>query len=140
MKEKTLLIDTSALISLIQRKINVKGHAILDLTLYELGNVLRKEVMIYKTITKEELDKLLKSLEIILSQMRIIRISHNNIKEICEIAIKNSLTFYDAAYIFYAKKENLILVTDDEAPYKIAKKYVKTLRSDEIKENLEVKN
>jgi predicted nucleic acid-binding protein len=38
----------------------------------------------------------------------------NEITEILQIAIKNNLTFYDASYIYLARKYRLKIVTQDQ--------------------------
>jgi predicted nucleic acid-binding protein len=51
--------------------------------------------------------------------------------EILKIAVKEGLTYYDAAYIQAAVENNLTLVTDDEQLHRAGKKYVKVATSDE---------
>ncbi|MCD6089839.1 type II toxin-antitoxin system VapC family toxin [Candidatus Bathyarchaeota archaeon] len=55
-----------------------------------------------------------------------------NSPETLKIAIKEGLTYYDASYISAAAENNLTLVTDDEKLYKIGKKYVRTVKSDDL--------
>jgi predicted nucleic acid-binding protein len=46
--------------------------------------------------------------------------------EVFELAVKEKLTVYDAAYLYYVAKNKLILVTDDERLREKAKQYVET--------------
>ncbi len=52
--------------------------------------------------------------------------------ETLKIATEEDRTFYDAPYIQTAIQNNLTLITDDEKLYEKEKKYVKTLRTNEL--------
>ena len=58
--------------------------------------------------------------------------SSPDFSNILDIAVKERLTFYDASYIYLAKKSVLTLVTHDDTLSKIAKKYVKTVSVTDI--------
>ena len=49
-----------------------------------------------------------------------------------ELAVKEGLTVYDAAYLYYAAKNKLILVTDDAKLREKAKQYVETITTREL--------
>ncbi|MEM2896816.1 MAG: type II toxin-antitoxin system VapC family toxin [Candidatus Bathyarchaeia archaeon] len=109
------LIDASAFYPLLQvpakaREIVVNG-AILDLTLYELGNVMWRE---YRSKRIKNYAKVMEYLTKLASLIRMIRINASEMLEIENLAIRIELTFYDAAYVYYAKKEGIKLLTNDE--------------------------
>ena len=59
--------------------------------------------------------------------------SINGIEEkVFELANKEKLTIYDAAYLAKSIKANYILVTDDEKLLKKASKYIRALRSKDL--------
>ena len=108
------LIDASALYPLIQRlKENMLLHsdkfAILDLTIYEIGNIIWKE---YKRGKIKDPVLVMKMFEEIMRNMKKLS-SNQEMLEIFDIAVKNNITFYDASYIYVAKKRGLKLVTED---------------------------
>jgi predicted nucleic acid-binding protein len=47
-------------------------------------------------------------------------------KEVFELAVKEGLTIYDAAYLHYALRNKLVLVTDDVKLREKAKQYLET--------------
>lgn len=126
------LLDANAFLDLIKRrKTLIKGQYILDLTMYEVSNAIWKEVVLFKTLTKDEAVTLMNEITNIVQKLNIIRIQ-DDLDKIMEIAIKERLTFYDAAYLYFAKKYQLILITNDKKLYNAAKDKIKVLRSDEI--------
>ncbi|MGQ4891171.1 MAG: type II toxin-antitoxin system VapC family toxin [Candidatus Njordarchaeia archaeon] len=127
------LFDTSALMDLIERKKHniLKGQYVLDLTVYEVGNIIWKMVNIFGSLNKRSAIELSKQINIIISKLNILRIE-NNMENILEIAVNERLTFYDASYIYFARVNNLILVTNDQKLLKKGEKMVKILKSSEI--------
>jgi len=87
----------------------LKDQTILDLTIYELGNIIWKE-----TKEKEEANERAKALEKIITIMQIHRIDPNDITPITQNATRHRLTFYDSAYLTMAQKTNTTLVTEDQ--------------------------
>ncbi len=133
----TYLFDANAILNIIKHE---KTHLLyeqytLDLALYEIGNVVWKEVNLFHTITVEECEVLISSLQVILAKLKTFRIKPDLLKEIIDLASKEGLTFYDAAYLYFAIKNKLILVTDDNRLYKKAGKHVKVLRSSDLLKN-----
>jgi|BEDMetMinimDraft_2_1075160.scaffolds.fasta_scaffold11633_1 Predicted nucleic acid-binding protein, contains PIN domain len=109
------IVDASAFYSLIQSpnkysELIING-AVLDLTLYELGNVIWKE---YKLKRIKDNSKVIDNLTKLLSLMKIIRVNTIDLPEIEDLAIKIGLTFYDASYVYYAKKLGTKILTNDE--------------------------
>ncbi|MCL2135038.1 MAG: type II toxin-antitoxin system VapC family toxin [Candidatus Bathyarchaeota archaeon] len=127
---KQYLFDASALIFLI-KKANVpttfqhlQNLFILDLTVYEMGNVLLKENRITKFLTTHEIETLEKVVQIVLSRTEKIINQDAVFQQILEIAKNEALSFYDSSYIYFAKKNNVQLVTEDQNLVEKAQKYV----------------
>ena len=126
------LIDASALLDLIKRKKKeILNQYILDLTIYEIGNAIWKETYLFKTLTKEEALNFMKNFANIKSKLKIITIQ-NDLKEIMNTAIEEKLTFYDAAYLYFAIKNKLTLITNDKKLYEAAKNKIKVVESNAL--------
>jgi len=126
------LLDSSAIINLCgEKKIDklLDGRT-LNLAFYELGNAVWKQVYVHKTITVNEANTLLDPLIEVFRKLR--KPETEDALETLKIAVKESLTYYDASYINAAMENGLTLVTDDEQLYRMSKKYVKTVTSDEL--------
>lgn len=126
------LFDSSAIINLCgEKKIDklLRGWTI-NLPFYELGNAVWKQVHVHETLTSDEANTVLDPLIEIFRKLKKPEAEHA--LEILKIALKESLTFYDASYIHAAMENNLTLVTDDEQLNKASNKYVKTITSDEL--------
>lgn len=126
------LFDSSAIINLCgKRKIDqlLEGYT-LNLAYYELGNAVWKQVYIYGKLNFEKAKLVLKTLIEIFNRME--KINEENAIEILDRAVKDGLTYYDAAYLQTAINKNLTLVTDDEKLYRISKKYINVTTSDEL--------
>jgi predicted nucleic acid-binding protein len=79
---------------------------ILDLTKYEIGNVIRFDKKISdRKILAKYWNKILKSIR---------AFSISNFEETEELATENKLTFYDAAYIELARELKINLITEDK--------------------------
>ncbi|MCS7367061.1 MAG: type II toxin-antitoxin system VapC family toxin [archaeon YNP-WB-062] len=108
------LIDASAIYPLIL-KLREKvllyedNFVILDLTIYEVGNVVWKE---YQRGKIRDPTSVMKMFEEIMGGVEKLNIGKGML-EIFEIAAKNNITFYDASYIYIARKRGLKLVTED---------------------------
>ena len=108
------LLDASALYPLILRlREGLLSHkdrfAVLDLTVYEVGNALwkasRRGAVKRLAPVAEMFEEVLKGLE---------RLSiGSRIYEVLDVAAKNGMTFYDASYVYVARREGLRLVTED---------------------------
>lgn len=75
---------------------------------YELGNVLWK-------YSKMGIDvgRLLNPLNEVLSSLTIVDVHSSINNEILDISIRGNITYYDASYIYLAKKLGVMLVTED---------------------------
>ena len=114
------LYDASAWFKSIQdRNLDLTGF-VLDLTLYEVGNVVYKHKVLMRNISSEEAGGILKILE---NWENVIYIRPEYAGEIFKVAERLGLTYYDAAYVFYAKKYGL--TTSDKKLGKKAAKMVK---------------
>jgi predicted nucleic acid-binding protein len=129
---KQYLFDASSFIFLI-KKANVQTTLqhlqnlfILDLTVYEVGNALLKESNITKFLTPKEINTLEKVTQIILSRTEKILNQDVTFQQIMQIAKTENISFYDSSYIYFAKQNNIQLVTEDKALRNKAKNYVKT--------------
>ncbi len=127
---KQYLLDASAFILLI-KKANVQttfqclqNSLVLDLTVYEVGNALLKESRLAKFLTPQEAKTLEKVAQIILSRTEKILNQDITFQQIMEIAKTENLSFYDSSYIYFAKQNNIKLVTEDQTLKEKAQKYV----------------
>ncbi|MCD6491007.1 MAG: type II toxin-antitoxin system VapC family toxin [Candidatus Njordarchaeia archaeon] len=127
------LFDACSFLELVKQKKSriLENQYVLDLTFYELCNAIWKEVNLFKSINRNEGLKLIKSLEIILTRLNVLRIKEE-LSSIYNLAITEALTAYDATYIHSAEKNKLVLVTEDKKLYKKARKYVQVLNSNGI--------
>jgi predicted nucleic acid-binding protein len=80
-----------------------------DLIFYEIGSYLRK----YKKITKisnNEIKEMTELFNYIIEKAKIDEVRLNY--EILDLSIKEELSYYDAVYLYLARKYNLILISD----------------------------
>ncbi|MBO8182746.1 MAG: type II toxin-antitoxin system VapC family toxin [Archaeoglobus sp.] len=125
------LFDSSAIINLCGRGNLDKfdGGYTLNLAIFEIGNAVWKQVYLKRRIETEEGLIVLEVLTEIFENLKKIEVSA---RDVLMLAIEEGLTFYDAAYLHAAIKNNLTLVTDDDRLFKIAKKHVRVLKSREV--------
>ena len=109
-----MLLDTSAVLWFLKKGEDIRKHFILDLTLYEVGNVLWKRKMGGEVLE-------------LVSKARIIYPGQEDLLGIFNIAKSERLTFYDASYVYFASKYGFILATADRELSKVARKYVEVL-------------
>lgn len=128
----TFLFDSSAIIDLCSKKKADKlmEGSSLELAFYEIGNAVWKQVFLHKILTLNEGNTALEVLIEVLKRIR--KIPINNYLGVLKIAVKEGLTYYDAAYLLTAIESDKTLVTNDEKLYTAAKKYVKTITSDQL--------
>ena len=127
------LFDASAILNLIKRA-NLKPFSqglTLDLAIYESLNAIWKEYSLLNHIDYETAQEYINLVKNVFEILHIESI--NGIEEkVFELANKEKLTIYDAAYLAKSIKANYILVTDDEKLLKKASKYIRALRSKEL--------
>jgi len=137
------VLDSSA-IALILKKLGgesievLEESATVDLAAYELGNILWKEYTLRRLIGLEEAvrraEQIAKILEVI--QLENIK-SAEEFKEVMKLAAQLDLTFYDASYLYLAKKTGMPLVTEDKELLEKAKNAsVKALNVDDFLKTL----
>jgi len=109
------LLDTSALYPLILKlkddflKYSEK-FLVLDLTFYEVGNVLWKE---YRKGNIKDVEAVATFFEEVLKALPKIALN-DELLNIEKIAVKEDLTFYDASYLYAAMSNKIKLVTEDK--------------------------
>jgi len=113
------LLDACAIIILV-RKLGkdalsiLKGKNTIVLAFFEVGNFIWKERSLKKHISLEESLKLVKAFAAVLGAMNVIPPDiEDDMEGIYDIATRTGLTFYDAAYVYVAKKDGFTLVTED---------------------------
>ncbi len=89
-----------------------------DLARYEIGNILLTERHRRKAINEPEQVALLALVARSMNLMITSNIGGCE-QEVVNLAMKYNLSFYDAAYVYFAKKNDAVLVTEDN---KLAKK------------------
>jgi len=126
---KGKLFDSSALINCVRlgKAAEIIGEYTIELIKFEVGNYVWKR---RSNLKYEESRNLLEKLLELINSMNILPIDFT---EALSIAVKENITFYDSSYIQAASQNNLELVTDDLKLYNVARKYIKVLRSQDIK-------
>jgi predicted nucleic acid-binding protein len=81
------------------------------LIFYEIGDYLRKYKEI-KKISNNEIKEMIELFNYIIGKVKIEEVRLNY--EILYLSIKENLSYYDAVYLYLAKKYNLILISDDK--------------------------
>ena len=133
------LIDASALYTLLKRRRDIvveiiDASAIIDLTKYEIGNALWVE---WRRGLIEDPKRTMRGWMKLLSFIREIQLDKGELDEVEDLALELSLPFYDASYIYIARRMGLTLLTDDvEMRDKAAKLGVKTLTTVEFLETV----
>ncbi|MBI5227308.1 type II toxin-antitoxin system VapC family toxin [Candidatus Micrarchaeota archaeon] len=116
------IYDTSTLIGQIRKGTSDLNAHILDLTIYEIGNVLYKRVKLLKDINEKEAH----SIAVVVNQWtNVMCIGQEYISEIFDLACEINVSFYDSAYVFAAKKFDAELLTSDRKLYDKAKNKIK---------------
>ncbi|MFQ6051734.1 MAG: type II toxin-antitoxin system VapC family toxin [Candidatus Hydrothermarchaeota archaeon] len=129
-----MLFDASALLNILERENSLeilKNCFISDLTCYEIGNAIWKSVY-RELLTEEEALKLLKIFGEMAKILKVAALEKEKMKDVLEISIKESISFYDASYIFIAIENGLDLVTDDKKLGNLASRYLKVHSSLEL--------
>ena len=109
------LLDASALyplaLSLREKLLDYSGlMAVLDLTVYEVGNAVWKECRRGRVRNPRALAAVFAEL---FNSIETVKLESKAIAEVLELALAEGITFYDAAYLHAARKLGLKLVTED---------------------------
>jgi len=111
----TSLLDSSAIFKAIKENAidRTAGSHTLELTRYELGNIVWKQRSLHKTINREESLRLIK---IIADVLDTLQIHHAKGKEAetLNLAEDTNTTFYDASYLHHARELSLPLTSEDK--------------------------
>jgi len=116
-----IIYDSSAFVAHIDNDTLDYDAYILDLTIFEVGNIVWKRKVKMKDLSKEQV-KL--TLDVLRDWENKIRISEEDISKIFEIAENLRLTYYDASYVHFAEKLGGTLHTCDKEIYEKAGKRI----------------
>ena len=108
------LVDASSIFEAL-RSLNLKpldNAYTLDLAVYEVGNVIHKQGSILHTLNWEESRELMLQANRLFSLLKVVGVSGGEV-EVLELAKQVRATFYDASYLYTAKRMNLTLITED---------------------------
>ena len=136
-REIKYLMDASSIGILIGRMKEkavefLEGTATLDLALYELGNLIWKECVLKRMISREEALERMEDLVKALGLMDLEKLEREDVRDTMMLAVDLDLTFYDASYLHTAKSRNMTLITEDKELLEKAKKIgVKAVRVEE---------
>jgi predicted nucleic acid-binding protein len=127
------LFDASAIANLIKRGIfsPLADGMTLDLAVYEVLNVVWKENRILSVLDEKSAARLVESFSEVFAVVPVVSVRGSE-KQVFELAVKENLTVYDAAYLYTAIRNRLKLVSDDEELRKVASKFVESLRSRDL--------
>jgi len=119
----------------------IDGKTTLDLTRYELGNVIWKECALERLISPEEALNRAEDMAKILEITRNERVeTSEDFRGAMRLATELRATFYDASYLHIAKIRGLTLVTeDDELGEKAERANIKAIGVSEFLTNTSVK-
>jgi predicted nucleic acid-binding protein len=132
------LFDASAIFNLVKRgylKPLAKGVT-LDLAVYEVLNAVWKEHYLLRHIDEETVKELLDVLERVFDVVTVASIRSEEAR-VFELAVKEGLTVYDAAYLYYALRNKLVLATDDRRLMEKAKQYLETMSTRELVQKID---
>ncbi|WP_456422102.1 type II toxin-antitoxin system VapC family toxin [Thermococcus sp.] len=128
-----IVIDTSALCKFLLKEEGWRevipylqpesnAHAV-EMLLTETTNVIWKNVRIYRNLSREDREKLLSALELLVDK-GVITIEENReyLRRAFELSVEHNIAIYDALFIAQAQKLNATLVTCDEKQGKVAEK------------------
>jgi len=115
-----ILYDASAFFELLKEQKLELDSFLLDLSFYEIGNVIWKHKNILRQISDADTKKIV---ELLCCWQNVIRLEwEKDFRPIVEITLSENITFYDASYLHFAKKHSMQLLTADKKLYKTAVK------------------
>ena len=135
--EVEYVLDASAIGALLERLGErglryLEGAVTLDLALYELGNLIWKACRLRGAVSEEEALEGARSLAKVLELMRREQLKSEDAEGVMALALSLGLTFYDASYLYLAKSEGGVLVTEDgDLPERAKAAGVKAIRVEE---------
>jgi len=125
----SLLFDASAIINLSHRNtpmVFIVGKTV-SLAEYEIGNAIWKKVKLSGEILEEEGAQMLTKIVESVALMDIITLPH--VEDALHMGCEEGLSYYDAYYITAARVSGSVLVTDDKALLKKARRHVEAVSS-----------
>ena len=132
------LFDASSMLQLIksfdeEKTLHMLGeNCILDLTKYEVGNALWKELVLHQAIEEDDFREFLNLLRKVVIRTKMLAVEPQKLSDVGRVAAEERITFYDASYIIVAKIKNLTLITEDGKLARAASKHTKTAPSRDI--------
>uniref|UniRef100_A0A7C4FC93 DNA-binding protein n=1 Tax=Thermofilum pendens TaxID=2269 RepID=A0A7C4FC93_THEPE len=127
------LFDASAVVNLVKRgSLKPLGEgASLDLAVYEALNAVWKEHRLHGRLDSDTARAFVGILKEVFGVIPLESIRGFEV-EVYELAFREGLTVYDAAYLYLALKGRLTLVSDDEELLEKASRYVRTSKTVDI--------
>ncbi len=127
------LFDASAIVNLVKKGVirPLADGVTLDLAFYEAINAVWKEHRLLRKLDKDVALAFVGVVGRVFEVMKVLSIKGLE-RGVFELAIREGLTTYDAAYAYVAMKNGFTLVTDDSALRKRISKYLKTISSSEF--------
>ncbi len=126
------ILDASSLYKMADmNKLEIIEYSItLDLARYDVGNAVLNDLVHLKQIEEIKACKLIVFLYQVLDTIDQVKITEG--EDVLKLATKFKISFYDAAYVYYAKASNTILVTEDEKLRRRIKDYIKVSNIEEL--------
>jgi len=130
----TYLFDASSIVKALKnaRLVPLGGQALQWLTVYEVLNVFWKEVYLLHKLSPDEANSLTGDFIELVENMILLE-PRGLEQDIIQISVSKGITAYDASYITLARKNGLILVTEDKKLLQAAGNIVKATSFDDIK-------
>lgn len=129
----SLLFDASSIFeALIRGNIKIlNNNYTVEIARYELANILWRRRILVGDLNDEEYTHLANLIKMTLKLLNITDIECHE-TEILKIAKEFKITFYDSAYVFFAKTKKIPLVTEDEKLKRKIGNHVKVTNIEEI--------
>jgi len=127
------VFDSSSMLKAIKENAveAVAGGCTLELARYELGNILWKEYALRRRASIDEIRRLARIVKEVLGIMEELSIVCHE-EEILDMVGALGLKFYDAAYVYYAKKNDLPLITEDSDLIEKGRSHIKVLKLQDL--------
>jgi len=127
------LFDASSIVKALKdaKLIRLAGQALQWLTVYEVLNVLWKEVHLLRRLEASEAASLLDVFTKLVQEMVILSPSGLE-QDILRIVVSKRITAYDASYVALASRHDLVLVTEDRRLSQAVSDMVKVVSLDNL--------
>lgn len=133
MRNSVYLFDASSIVKALKeaKLVPLGGQVLQWLTVYEVINVLWKEVHLLRRLESSEANFLLDVFTKIVQEMVVFDPSGLE-QDILRIAVSKGITAYDASYIALAARYGLTLVTEDRKLFRAASGVVNVASLDNL--------